>query len=523
MSLPRFFSRIDDSLGPLLMAATNVRELLSSKSVLLEASDNLPRHPLHRAGFLLLVNLCARLYPAIRISAPAALVEDAKALALQINPSCEIVVGRGRTSGVVAWCCVGSGSEAITVAPAGWDVLVDLPRASQIQPTNMLTSLAAGAIGAAELFRQVFAEYLPKPRTGASPGTFNVLTHAPTSELLPELPSDIALGRVHLVGAGAVGQAAVYTLARVSATGVITVVDPEDISLSNLQRYVLALDADVGADKCSLIERHLRPTRIEVVSVRSAWSADSPETKNAEVICAAVDSEETRIGIQASLPRRVYNAWTQPSDVGWSRHERFGVDPCAACLYWPTGSRPSYHELVARALRQHELRVIAYLTLKLPVDQPLDAAQIPTLAQYPRPGGAGAWTERSLLDDVSEALGVDATDVQQWQGRPLSELYREGICAGALIRKQRSELPVEVAVPLAHQSVFAGVMLATQLLVAARPELVPYRNPFIEARLDLLSGLPQVIARPRQRTPNCICSDTDFQEAYRAKWPWTST
>jgi hypothetical protein len=314
-----------------------------------------------------------------------------------------------------------------------------------------------------------------------------------------------------------VGQAAIYALARVSATGTLFVVEPETVSLSNLQRYVLTTDADVGASKCELAERALGKTkRIATVPIEAEWGVDHAQITGAEVICSAVDSEATRIAIQASLPRAAYNAWTQPDDIGWSRHEQFGEEPCLACLYWPTKQRPSDHENIARALREHELRVLGYLTEKIPVNSPL--VRILELAQYPVPNEAAQWLQRSLLDDLAERLGVIPESVSMWNGRLLSELYRDGICGGALVHKQVSEVPADMAVPLAHQSVLAGIMLATQLLVAAEPELRDFRHANIEHRLDLLSGFPQMSQRPRQRTDKCICGDHDFVRRYKAKW-----
>lgn len=523
VSLPRFFSRVSDSIGPLVGTGADIRRFLTGKAIRLDAPEDLELDQFHVAGFLLLVNLCARLYPEIHVVAPARITQDSRALALGINPGCDFLGGEGDggrvAAGAVAWACVPRVANAIVVAPSGWEVLIDLPEAQRVQPTNMLVALAGATIAASELFRQVFSDFLPKGRTGAEHGRFNVLTHAPTGATLPDLPSDIALGRIHLVGAGAVGQAAAYALARVSATGTIVVVDPEIITLSNLQRYVLAMDGDLEKGKCALVERAFAKTRrIETICLESAWSTDQVETRAAEVVCAAVDTEDARIAIEGSLPRAVYNAWTQPDDIGWSRHERFGSEPCLACLYWPTRSRPSYHENISRSIRQHELRVLAYLITKLPVDSTLRTEQIPKLAQYPIPSEARSWSEHSLLDDIAVQLGVEPGNLAMWKGRLLPDLYRDGICGGALVRRQTGDVPVEMAVPLAHQSVLAGIMLATQLLVAARPELRAHRNAAIESRLDLLAGFPQITARPRQRTAGCICGDADFIERYRAKW-----
>jgi len=501
----------------------DVQDFLKAQVVRLEAPDDLELHQFHVAGFLLLVNLCARLYPAIRLVASERIVAECRALVLAINPSCDVFDGDEDglvAAGSVSWACPAGIANSIVVAPNGWEVLIDLPDAESVHATNMLAALAGAAIAASELFRKVFSAFLLRGRSGSEPGRFNVLTHAPTSATLPDLPSDIALGRIHLVGAGAIGQAAAYALARVSATGTIVVVDPEIVTLSNLQRYVLTMDHDIDTSKCTLIQRAFEKTmRIETVSVESPWSAGQPDIKGAEIVCVAVDTEDVRIGIQASLPRVVYNAWTQPRDIGWSRHEHFAVDPCLACLYWPTRPRPSYHENVAQSLRQPALRVLAYLIANLPVDSPLRAEQIPKLPQYPIPPDAASWSERSLLDDIAVRLGVDPPDLALWNGRLLADLYRDGVCGGALIGTQAAEVPVEMAVPLVHQSALAGIMLATQLLVAAHPELRAHRSKSIEFRLDLLAGLPQIAARPRQRTPGCICGDRDYIGWYEKKWP----
>jgi hypothetical protein len=62
-------------------------------------------------------------------------------------------------------------------------------------------------------------------------------------------------------------------------------------------------------------------------------------------------------------------------------------------------------------------------------------------------------------------------------------------------------------------------MLATQLLVSADPLLCELRPDQIEARYDLLSGGPQILPRPRSRTPGCFCSDSVYQAVYREKFP----
>jgi len=519
MTVPRFYSRIDDAITPLLSGGIDLPAFLDSRIVSLEAPDNIEENPVHVAGFALATNLCARLYPNLRILAPPRVAHACKTLALQINPACHVQTTAGTSHGTIAWATQSRNGAAIAVVPVGWEVHIDQPDIAAIRPSNMLTSLAAAAIAVGELFRSVFAEALPAGRTRPQPATFNILTLDESSGPLEALPSVIDIGRIHLVGAGAVGQAMIYTLARLSVTGTLVVVDPEQIALTNLQRYTLTTDSDVGLSKCSLAVRALKGSRLATVCCEAKWGDEQLATYGElDTVCSAVDTEAVRIEIQASLPRRIYNAWTQPADLGWSRHEDFGQAPCLACLYWPTRAKPSQHELIAHAIDQAELRVLGYLTHRLTVDQPIRAEQIPRLPNMPVPAESGSWVERSLLADIAETLKVPKAALDQWRGKQLPDLYREGVCGGALVRTHVGTVTQDLAVPLAHQSALAGIMLAAELVIANCPELKRYRPHEAEGRLDVLRNLPQTVVRPRQRTPGCICSDVDFIEQFDAKW-----
>jgi ThiF family len=65
---------------------------------------------------------------------------------------------------------------------------------------------------------------------------------------------DIDIGDIHLVGIGAIGCAAVWTLSKCDfLKGSLRLIDPEEVSLSNLQRYVLCSQTDVQ-QKCKKVE-----------------------------------------------------------------------------------------------------------------------------------------------------------------------------------------------------------------------------------------------------------------------------
>lgn len=262
----------------------------------------------------------------------------------------------------------------------------DGPRWRSTQPSRQRRSAAcaAAAVGVGEVFRGVFAAELgQRGRTEPTPAAFNLVTLGTATNDAPVVDAP-DIGSFYLVGAGAIGQAALYTLKHASVTGTVCLVDPESVELSNLQRYVLTTEVDVGVGKTDLAVRVLDASTLAVHPVPARWTAGLVQFDEPRPVLVALDSEADRIAVQASLPGPIYNAYTHPRDLGWSRHERFGDEPCLACLYWPAGARPSRHEQIAASLRQHELRVLGYLLSGVPAGEPLQAIPpIPGSQQQP--------------------------------------------------------------------------------------------------------------------------------------------
>lgn len=517
MSLPRFLDRVVDATAPLLggLDRAAVSAKLEAISVTLAAGEQAAEGT-RRAGFLLAAKLAARLYPRIVLAGATDLVRLAEAEIRLINPQADVAVESNEpTTAALGYETAVAGPTGIAVSASGWNVHVD-EDVDDNDEAAPAAALLAAAIGIGELFRVVFADELgAHGRSGSRPAAFNLVTLAEPSGGLP-LAANVDVGEFRLVGAGAIGQAAAHALAVAGAQGRIVAVDPEKVALSNLQRYVLTRDADVGALKVDLLRDRLEASGLEVVPVPSEWHAGLVEAQWPTLV--ALDSAVARLGVQSSLPGSIYNAWTQPADVGWSRHERFGDEPCLACLYWPDHEVPSRHEQIAAAFRQHPLRVLAYLVHRaIPIGLPLPPGGIPAIPGFEPPPDAERWLTVPLVDDIAAAAGIEVADLAGWRDRPLADVYQDGICGGALLHLNVGEAPRDVLVPLAHQSVFAGVMLATAFLVAQVPELRAARAAAIEGRFDVLAGLPQVLARPRARTAGCLCGDAVFLDVYRGK------
>lgn len=525
MSLPRFLNRVVDATAPVLggLDRDAVRTKLEASSVTLVAGERAADGG-GRNGFLLAANLAARLYPRIRLQGPGELVRDAEGEITLVNPLADVEAGDEPTTATLGYEAVVDVDTGVSVFARAWNVYVDpdvdpdVDAGADAPPTGAAALLAA-AVGVGELFRIVFADELgPRGRRGPQGGAFNLVTLGDPSFDLP-VPDEIEVERFRLVGAGAIGQAAAQTLAVAGARGTVVAVDHEKVALSNLQRYVLTHDSDVGAVKVDLLRERLAESGVDVVPVRVEWHAALVEEQLPTLV--ALDSPEARIGVQASLPGPIYNAWTQPADVGWSRHEHFGDEPCLSCLYWPEHRAPSRHEQIAEAFRQHPLRVLAYLVHRLPIGLPLPPGGIPVIPGMEVPPEAAQWLATPLVDDIAAAAGIEVVELAAWRERTLTDVYQEGICGGALLHLNVGEAPRGVLVPLAHQSAFAGIMLATEFIASQVPELKAARAAATEARYDVLAGLPQVLVRPRARTDACLCGDVVFLGVYRDKFGQT--
>jgi hypothetical protein len=512
VSLPRFFDRLADAATPLLGGLDRgaLRSHLEKCVIQLRLVGD---ETSWRDGFLLAVNLAARIYPSLDFQCSEALATEAAEVAHRINP--QIALGADK---IAARLVLGGDAavDAIAVSASGWNVFIDSTPQTGLTDPEPLAALVASCIGVGELFRSVFAEALgERGRQEPRPWSFNAITLGDPEEI-PAVAGEIDLADFIVVGAGAIGQAALYALRASGASGRCEVIDAEPIVLSNLQRYVLSFDSDEGTSKTSVAVRELGGSRVAVEGTQREW--DASDASAARPVLVGVDSADVRIAIQSSLPSVVYNAYTQPADLGWSRHEAFGEEPCLACLYWPEGIRPHRHEMIAESLKQHPLRVLAYLVTGLPAGMaiPLDGLQqLPGATDVAE---SEMWTRRAILNDVAAAAGVEVAELDAWRGRPLADLYHEGICGGGLLSTTLGDVPHDVLVPLAHQSALAGIFLAIQLVSASHPTLAGSRPVEVEGRYDVLTGPPQVLGRKRLRTTGCLCDDAVIRDVYREKF-----
>jgi hypothetical protein len=448
-----------------------------------------------RALAELLVRISARLYPTLALIGEPDAVGPLATLARTINPKIDLV--EKAALGVT----VGEGNAFETTIYAGseqWEGLVSATTPQTFGSSkNPFGPGAAACLAAAGIFRMIFlSDWRERIDENVR---FSTLVGDSVEAETEGPPTPWRLnGEAVLVGAGAVGQSALWALSRAPLSGRLHVVDMEVIELSNLQRYVLTEPADEDRPKVEIAAA--LDSTIEIVP-HAQELAEFLETEGHrwDAMLLALDSAHDRVSAQASLPRFVANAWTQPGDLGVTTHSQFGGDgACVACLYLPDGPVKNEDELVAETLGVPQL--LMQVRTSLATGQPID---------------------RGLLEAIAQAVGQPLDALLPYEGRTIRELYVEGFCGGAVIpvgdAGQLQQAASEVHVPLAHQSALAGILLAAALVRNAAGGLQELTTV---TRLDLLNPVGEFLRQPTRarRDGRCICDDADFVEAYAAKY-----
>jgi len=477
----------------------------------------------------LLVDLCARFYSHIAIIAVGSstpierqLIDVCASRAKAINPMVSIV---DSIEAVDACVVIGNSSPGLTgpichVGSVGW--ISEISRGGHVSLGSSNLAFGAGAaacLGAAQMFVDVFRDQMQDGDTGLlseSQSHDQVIRLSLLSSGLIDaqsqevggVPSIINISGAVLVGAGAIGNGAIWALANTaSVTGELVVVDPENVELSNLQRYVLSSVDDIGKAKVDLAAQYVSSLRADM-SIRAelgTWAeyvAQRPGHKTDRVL-VALDTAEDRVGVQSSLPRWLINAWTQPQNLGVSRHPEFGEKACLACLYLPVGQRKSRDVLVAEAVG---------------AIGPQELLEVRTLLHDSRPVG------EAFVRRTAERLRISYEAIAEFANRELADFYTEAVCGGLTISLGASHESAQTAeVPLPFQSTLAGILLAGELFIdvsGSRNYPLPCRT-----ELNVLRPLGSFLNVPTGRNleGRCICGDEDFIRAYQLKYATAAT
>jgi hypothetical protein len=496
MALAPFFSRTYSAVGAHLgITREELENVLSDRLIGIHLGKACTTEGNEKWIAELLVNLLARLYPTLSISGHDNACENISKIARAINPDINIRCSPKNASVTVYVGNNTTKDNSFSVGSSGWVAHIGKKLKYKTGgPLNPYSAGAAAALAAWRVFQTIFK--LKKPLHLALPDiSLSLLDYRTTSGKSDSLPS-VHLGEVAVAGIGAVGNPAVWAWARhTGLTGELHLIDPEDVELSNLQRYCLPFHKDVGMGKVQLAERELLNSKL----THKLWPCsleDFAENYDGIAklpsICVSVDNIEGRRTAQALLPRLVINGWTSDNGLGASWHRFLGHSACLGCLYHPKGISLSQTELAAQALGiPHDQLSMLWVT-----EKPLDTDVIKTVESH---------------------LSLSTGQLADWTGKRVQDVYSGVICGQVGI--DFSGIGRVATVPLAHQSVLAGILMAAELVKRSDPALASksQTEPLIIWD-DVMRTPPKYWVANRLKEPECFCTDRVYQDVFKEKW-----
>lgn len=509
MALASYFSKDALAFSQVLKKATNNDFESTLDSHVIEiAFDNSIRNGEGSISLDLAIRLLSRLYPKIRISDLTnenhEIVEKLIEKALAINSNIEITQETPTVSLVIGSTALDHDNprQIVYIGSDHWIAKLSLDHPVGVGDSNL--PFAAGAsvcIGVSNVFRFVFKELMDNFELD-NDVNFSLINLCQTEETEKNKISQIDIDGTILVGFGAIGNGFIWALSNTPKTkGRLTIIDPEKIELSNLQRYCLAEEKNIDFSKINIAENLFQKTEIVLDIFEDNWAQYLKSFGNwkNELVCIGIDSAKDRIAIQSSLPKSILNAYTESNLIGISRHFDFVDNTCLSCCYLPHEKVKSYSLIVAENLRipNEELRIRDYLYHEKPVD-------------------------RQLLELVAKANSVELEDLLHYEGQNINNFYSTVVCGGYLLSKSNSNgEAINIEAPLAFQSAFAGILLASELIISK----LELRGTDFKNHTQLYPLTPiKIVSNPynhsteKDKTGRCICNDKDFKKAYINKW-----
>ena len=316
-------------------------------------------------------------------------------------------------------------------------------------------------------------------------------------DLLPSgtdriLGQSVRIPDAHLAGVGAVGSAAIYALAHFgNVCGTTHLIDNDKVDDTNLNRYVLMRQQDVGRFKVVVAAEGLGNTAVHSDPFAGSF-ADFLEERgpNVDLLLTPVDSQEGRRAIARRLPRRVINASTGETAVTLSTHGFADGKACLHCLYSPEPNQKTNEEVMAEHLR-------------LPAEMVRELVEKNTLL------------DANLISEIEQLQGVSRGTWSEHVGSPIQSFYNRAVCSDAELHGPTAD----VVAPLSFISASAGILLAAELVKAGDPELALFSldNYF---RFDTLHHPNPAYRQMRLQdaSGNCICNDPDFVAVHAARY-----
>ena len=453
------------------------------------------------AAFLLVVNLLIRVFERVHVIYPLgtevrrhpwhlktidAVINELQqieggSLEIRAPERTDVVLSIGDRASVYA-------DREVIVSGSEWCAALDCEL--EDAGDGMMGSLYAATMGAAQVLLHTL-ESAGAPYRPMAPHVFSIL------DLMPfgrdsKMPGRLCLPETHLVGVGAVGSAAVYTLAHLEDVGGnLHLIDNEAVDHSNLNRYVLMRRGDIDQQKVDIAAASLKASEIQTLAYCGPFARYMEEHgSTTNLLLTPVDSEEGRRNLARMLPKRVINAATGGTTVTISAHGFADGKACLHCLYMQEPNEATPEEIIASDMGLSLEKVRELILMNEALDM-------------------------SLIAQIESYRGIEPGRWTRYQGLPVHSFYQRAVCGDAPI-----QLPnANVVAPLSFISAAAGILLASELVKGSHPDLESWvLDNYL--RIDTLH-LPNPAFRQRRlqhSSGRCICQDHDYVAVYRDKY-----
>lgn len=341
---------------------------------------------------------------------------------------------------------------------------------------------AAAALAAGEVFR------ILRANGGRSAGpahfVFDVWNwwqiDAQQESAMDAHDADIRMPPICLVGVGAVGCAFLLTMWYLPIQAMITAIDKDDVSITNLNRYVLFGLLDRGKKKVSVAEAILSGHGITIAPVEAWWSEylRSRADDRIPLLVSAVDTNVIRHQLQDALPRLILGGSTHGLRAEVARYDIAEESSrCLKCFNEPeTTEEDAVLQRRLLGMSEDELRQEAE-------DRGVEAERLLAYVADLRAGGTGcAFVAGPELEKLRRRDGEGGFAVS----------FVSSMC-GTLLAVQA--IREAIAAPLLADNADRGVF---QFWKPAANSNATFRSP---------------------RDLGCWCGNPMVRQTFRARWP----
>jgi len=406
-------------------------------------------------------------------------VTDVTANAPSLNPAAEVLIGEIPASRPGALRVVLTADE-IRIGP-------DAPTGRVLEGPRVL-ALAAACYAAGMAIRAALGTVFRLPGRPVDSGLV-----VPVRSLLGMdsawTRARVNIGRTHLAGAGAIGNAFLYALALFDVEGEIVVVDHDVISNGNLNRCLLFELEDVDQPKAVVLAQkasldlpnvNLIPAPVTLAKLGETAGAEDPRWLRRLVVC--VDSPRARRSLQTELPREVFDASTTGTlECVFHHHVQPTDSACLACIYHESADELAHERHIAQSLG------VALVDVH----------------------------QREVSNAAAQKIHLRYPDVaaQDLVGQSYDSLFKAFCGQGRLVADQAEQ----VLAPFAFVSALAGLYLAIEFVrrLARSGEAGDFNYWRLSAWMPPVEQLRSL----RPRHPNCgFCGQAALLGAARRLW-----